>query len=214
MLSICRHLCCSFAISISLAACAGQEQPSPSPSVSTDSSSTDAKAGKQANVTAPAAAAQQPALILTSQPGWVVEQPTSNMRRAQYLLPRADGDSEDASLIIYYFGPKAGTTEANLERWAGQFTQPDGSSSADAMRTSTRTIAGLSVVDADLSGDYVAETTPGSGVRVNKKDMRMLASIVEASDGPWYFKLVGPTASVSKWEASYDSFVKAIRPGQ
>jgi len=29
--------------------------------------------------------------------GWVTEKPTSSMRAAQYKLPKADGDPEDAS---------------------------------------------------------------------------------------------------------------------
>src|ERR1700730_6362397 len=37
--------------------------------------------------------------------GWVTEQPSSKMRAAQYKLPKAEGDSEDASLVLYYFGP-------------------------------------------------------------------------------------------------------------
>jgi hypothetical protein len=37
--------------------------------------------------------------------GWVSESPSSRMRGAQYTLPKADGDAEDASLVVYYFGP-------------------------------------------------------------------------------------------------------------
>jgi len=36
--------------------------------------------------------------------GWVVEHPTSSMRVAQYKLPKADGDNNDASLVLCYFG--------------------------------------------------------------------------------------------------------------
>ena len=160
----------------------------------------------------PAAAA--PALLLTPQDGWVSEKPTSAMRKAQYSLPHADTDSEDATLVVYYFGSgQGGSKEANLQRWAGQFEQPDGSSSEAEMQSSTRTIAGLEVFDAELSGTYVAETAPGSGERVNKADWRMKASIIDTKEGPWYFKLVGPTKTVAKWEASYEAFVKSIKPG-
>src|SRR6266478_1499056 len=36
--------------------------------------------------------------------GWVVEHPTSSMRVAQYKLPKADGDSDDASLVLIISG--------------------------------------------------------------------------------------------------------------
>src|SRR5262245_10271326 len=55
------------------------------------------------------AAATTPALVLTPQPGWIVEKPANTMRKAQYSLPRAEGDSEDASLIVHYFGGQGGS---------------------------------------------------------------------------------------------------------
>lgn len=173
-----------------------------------------------APVAVPAAKAVEPtkpapaqALMMNPQPGWIAEQPSSDKRKAQFRLPHADNDSEDASLVVYFFGGQGGSREANLERWAGQFEQPDGTPSSNAMKSSIRTIAGLEVFDASLSGTYVAETAPGSGVHVNKPDWRMLTSIVDASDGPWYFKLVGPASTVAKWEASYAAFMNSIRPG-
>src|SRR5215204_239102 len=63
-------------------------------------------------------------------PEWVVEKSSSTMRLAQYKLPKAEGDSEDASLVLYFFGPnQGGSVQSNLERWVSQIKQPDGSSS-------------------------------------------------------------------------------------
>src|SRR6185503_10900471 len=48
--------------------------------------------------------------------GWAVEKPTSEMRLAQYKLPKAAGDAEDALLVVFYFGPgQGGTTQANID---------------------------------------------------------------------------------------------------
>ncbi|HEY5837552.1 MAG TPA: hypothetical protein VIT19_00865, partial [Pyrinomonadaceae bacterium] len=53
--------------------------------------------------------------------GWITEKTTSTMRVAQYKLPKADGDAEDASLVLYYFGAaQGGSTQANVERWINQ----------------------------------------------------------------------------------------------
>ena len=160
---------------------------------------------------APAPTPAAAGLVLTPQQGWVVETPANAMRKAQYTLPRADGDSEDATLIVHYFGGQGGSKDVNLKRWASQFEQPDGSSSEEKLKSSTHTIAGMEVLDAELSGTYVAETAPGSGVRLNKPGWRMFAAIVETKDGPWYFKLVGPQATVAKWEPSYRAFMAAIK---
>src|SRR5437879_7473373 len=62
--------------------------------------------------------------------GWVTEKPSSSMRVAQYKLAKAEGDPEDASLALYYFGAtQGGTSQANIDRWIGQMQQPDGSAS-------------------------------------------------------------------------------------
>lgn len=151
-------------------------------------------------------------LQFSPQSGWTVETPTSNMRKAQYLLPRAEGDTEDASLVVFFFGAGGGGgREANLSRWAGQFEQPDGSASIKQMKSAERTVNGLVVTDVELSGTYVAETTPGSGERVRKEKWRMLASIVDAPAGPYYVKLVGPAGTLQHWEPSYKSFIDALK---
>ena len=70
--------------------------------------------------------------------GWVTEKPTSDMRLAQYKLPKADGDTEDGLLVVYYFGPgQGGTPQANIDRWVGQVKQADGSDSKDKAKTAT-----------------------------------------------------------------------------
>jgi hypothetical protein len=152
------------------------------------------------------------ALTLTAPPGWIAEEPANDKRKAQFLLPRAEKDTEDATLIVYYFGGSGGTREANVERWANQFEQPDGVSSSEVLQSSSRMVGDLEVFDVSLSGTYVAETAPGSGVRVNKPGWRMLASIVDTSEGPWYFKLLGPEATVEKWTASYAAHLDSVKP--
>jgi len=57
--------------------------------------------------------------------GWISENPTSAMRIAQYKLPKIEGDPEDASLVLYYFGAQqGGAVQANIDRWIGQMQNP------------------------------------------------------------------------------------------
>jgi hypothetical protein len=169
----------------------------------------------QSSAPTPAAApAALPAgeLRFTAQDGWITETPTSSMRKAQFRLPGADG-AADASLVVYFFGTGGGGgVEANLTRWAGQFEQADGSDSMKSLKSSKRALGNVPVTEADLSGTYVAETSPGSGVRVREEGWRMLASILEASSGTHYVKLVGPAATVARWEPSYRKFIDGTLP--
>jgi hypothetical protein len=161
----------------------------------------------------PASAPAAGASAFPAQEGWVVETPTSAMRKAQFRLPRTGKDTADASLVVYHFGAQAGSLQANLDRWCGQFVQPDGKPSSEMMKTSQREVNGIPVHEVDLSGTYVAETAPGSGEHVHEEGWRMLAAVFEAKDGPYYAKLVGPSATVAKWESSFRKFVEAARPG-
>lgn len=149
-------------------------------------------------------------LSFSPQPGWTSEKPTSAVRKAQYKLPKVDGDPEDASVVVFYFGGEGGSVEANVERWTGQFEQPDGRSSENVVQRSERKVKGLAVHDVDVSGTFVAETMPGSGQRVNKEKWRMLASIIESDAGPYYAKLTGPEKTVARWSGEFRAFVEAV----
>jgi hypothetical protein len=142
---------------------------------------------------------------------WVVEKPSSNVRLAQYKLPKADGDSEDASLVLYFFGSnQGGSVQANLERWISQIEQPDGTSSQTKAKSETLTINQLKVSTIDLSGTYVAETTPGSGVRHNNPGYRLRAAVIETPKGAYYVKLVGPSKTVDRWNKAFDAYLQSF----
>src|ERR1051325_6404271 len=78
------------------------------------------------------AAAQRSGLKFRVPAGWVEEERTSTMRVAQYRLPKAPGDTEDASLVLYYFGQsQGGSTAATIESWVSQMKQADGSAARE-----------------------------------------------------------------------------------
>lgn len=157
------------------------------------------------------AASQQSSLKFTVPAGWVEEERTSNMRVAQYRLPKATGDSEDASLVLYYFGQgQGGSTAANIERWVGQIQQADGSSSKDKAKQEQLEANGLKVATVDISGTYVAETAPGSGTFHNKPGYRLRAAVVETPKGSYYVKLVGPEKTVTQWNESFLSYLRSF----
>ena len=156
------------------------------------------------------AAAQKSELKFKVPPGWVEEERTSSMRLAQYRLPKAEGDTEDASLVLYYFGPgQGGSTAANIERWLGQIKQEDGSTDKSGKLVMTET-AGLKMTTVDVSGTYVAETAPGSGTFNNKPNYRLRAAVVETPNGNYYVKLIGPEKTVTQWNDSFLSYIKSF----
>jgi len=143
--------------------------------------------------------------------GWVTEKASSSMRVAQYKLPKAEGDNDDASLIVYYFGAtQGGTTQANIDRWIAQMQQPDGSPSKDKAKTETTTINGLKVTTVDVSGTYTAEMAPGSGSFHNDTNYRLRAAVAETPKGNYFVKLAGPSKTIARWDQAYTDYLKSF----
>lgn len=157
------------------------------------------------------AGAQEPGLVLDPPAEWIAEPVSSPMRVAQFILPKAAGDAEDADLTIFYFGGAGGTVEANLERWTGQMLQPDGRRSADVATTSEFTAGDLAVTLLDVPGIYAAEVRPGSGMRYHKPDFRLKAAVVETPAGPYFFKLTGPEQTVETWDEPFVALLESVR---
>lgn len=158
-----------------------------------------------------ARAAQKSALKFTVPAGWIEEERTSSMRVAQYRLPRLTADTEDASLVLYYFGPsQGGSTAANMERWISQMKQADGGAAKDAAKQESLEVNGLKVTTVDVSGTYTAETAPGSGEFLNKPAWRMRAAVVETPNGSYFVKLIGPEKTVAQWNESFLQYVRSF----
>lgn len=143
--------------------------------------------------------------------GWVTQVPSSSMRKAQFLLPREGADPEDAQLVLFYFGGEGGSVEANLDRWAGEFTQADGKSSREAMVTTTRTVNDMKVTEVAVSGRFAPAMMPGQSTAIVREKWSMLGAIVETPSGPYYAKLTGPGATVSRWEPSFRQWISSLK---
>ena len=150
-------------------------------------------------------------LAYTAPAAWHTRPAASTMRVAEFVIPRSAGDTEDAELVVYYFGAGAGTVDANITRWIGQIQQPDGSSTNAKANRSTRTINGLQVTTVDASGTYVAEMRPGSTEHYNKPGFRLRAAVVETPRGPYYIKMTGPKKTMGAANDDFAAFLGSLR---
>ena len=119
---------------LALAGCSGGEPAEPAGGGSVDAvaETREARILPIPGVNGPAGEGSSGELRWDVPDDWIVEPPTSGMRFAQYRVPGPAGDGE---CVVFYFGPgQGGDPMANAVRWAGMFTQPDGSSSVDRMQ--------------------------------------------------------------------------------
>jgi hypothetical protein len=150
-------------------------------------------------------------LTFTAPDTWKKVATASSMRVAQYALPRAAGDTQDAELVVYYFGGSGGTVEANIERWVGQMQQPDGRPSSAVAKRQSRTVNGLKVTLVDVPGTYVAEMTPGASQRHNSPNFHLRAAVIETTNGPYFIKLTGPAKTIAAAEQSFELFLSSVK---
>jgi hypothetical protein len=159
-----------------------------------------------------AAAFAATALTYTAPSAWHTRPPASSMRVAEFVIPKAAGDAEDAELIVYYFGVGGGGgVAANIDRWIGQVQQTDGSDSKTKAKRAERMINGLKVTTVDVSGTYTAEMRPGAAEHYNKPGYRVCAAVVETPQGAYYIKMTGPATTVGAAQADYEKFLSSVK---
>jgi hypothetical protein len=160
--------------------------------------STPPPVAPQAEEPAPAPAARPPVALISFQApsAWVKEEPANNMRKAQYRVPDKSKNEKDAEMVVFYFGRNFGNLNANIKRWGEQM-------GVDEPKPEMLEGKGK-VTLVDLSGSYTGDSQTGS-----IDNARMLAAVVEVSDGPWYFKFVGPAGTVGGWRDEFIAMVKA-----
>ena len=130
------------------------------------------------------------------------------MRAAEYVVPRAAGDSDDGECTVITFGPgKGGSIDENIDRWVGQM-----SAQRAAPTRTTRVSHGMNVTRVETAGTYTGMRMPGAPPSPPKSGWRLVGAIVEAPSGFWFIKLTGPNATVQAAAAELDAMVDSAHP--
>src|SRR5579862_4543925 len=85
--------------------------------------------------------------------GWTKEEPSSNMRKAQYKIPDKEKKAADAQLALFYFGPNNDMLAENLKRWAQQMGADDPKSEVIQGKCKITLV--------DLKGTYTGDNKAG-----------------------------------------------------
>lgn len=156
------------------------------------------------------------ALSLEAPSGWQRVQPRSGIVETEFAIPSEGAGPDGGPLApgrMTVMGA-GGSVEANIERWFGQFAQPDGSSTRDKASTKKLRVAGRDVTIVDVSGTY--KDSPGGpfagGKTIDRPGYRMLAAIVEGPDGSYFLKFYGPAATVERHADGFRKMIEGMVP--
>lgn len=141
---------------------------------------------------------------------WKKVKPRSRIVEFEIKVPKVEGDEKDGRLTIMGAG---GSIQANIERWHGQFSQPDGGDTSEKTKVKKDKVNGQDVTMVDITGTFLDK--PGGpfagGKTIERKNYRMLAAIIETEqDGNYFVKLYGPKKTIDKNEKKFVAMIKSV----
>ncbi len=146
-------------------------------------------------------------LRLTAPDGWVRKQPQSAIVEHEFAIKPAMGDTAEGRMTIMAAG---GGVEANIDRWYGQFSQPDGGSTRERAKVKTQKIGGDEVHIVDLSGTFKDQRGPAAPATERPK-YRMLAAIIATkAQGNYFIKFYGPERTVAANEKAFLTMIEGL----
>jgi hypothetical protein len=196
-------------VSLPLGACEKKEPPRaetpPASSAPPPPTSVPSPASAPASA---ASAAPADRVHWTDPDTWQRAQSPSPMRKATYTIPKAAGDSEDAELAVFYFGPNSGGgIDANLERWSKQFSNVD----PKQVKRDDRSTHGMVQHLVEISsGTYEGGMGMGAASGA-KQNFGLLGAIVETPVGNYFFKLTGPKKTVTGAKKKFLGLLDSIQ---
>lgn len=148
------------------------------------------------------------ALTLEAPKSWERRAPKSRIIEHEFATPKAEGDALEGRFTVMGAG---GGVDANIKRWIGQFSQPDGSATKDKAKQQTLKIAEMEVHFVDISGDFNDQAGPFAPA-VLRENYRMLAAIVVTEKlGQHFLKLYGPKATVAAQEKAFQDMLGTLK---
>ena len=136
------------------------------------------------------------------------KQPKTRIVEHEFAIPVVGGDEIEGRFTVMGAG---GGVDANIQRWLGQFTQPDGSSTKEKSKVQKMQINGVEVHYVDIAGDFKDQPGPFAPA-VTRENYRMLgAIIVTEKAGMHFLKLYGPKATVSGQEEPFKQMLNGLK---
>jgi len=194
-----------------LAGCGGGDQTSEKPQPAGHAA--DAPPNTQHDETGRPALGTTVAGVTFNPPGAWKDLGASGMRQAQFRLDPVEGDTAEAEVNVFYFGPQSGGgVDANLRRWIDQMSLPDGSDPGTEAKRGTFTANGMPGHLVSLNGSYKSGGgRPMGGDGEILPDYRLVGVVIEGPQGSVFFKLTGPQATARAMEGDLLTMVRNAR---
>lgn len=121
--------------------------------------------------------------------GWEKKAPSSNMRAGEFHIK---GDNNETAIVIFshFPGGQGGDVNSNLERWKGQFRNPDNGGEPEFKKHDVRKVSGMNVHVISIVGTF-KDGMPGQ-TTTDRPGYAMRGAIIEGPQGSVFIKMTGP----------------------
>jgi hypothetical protein len=145
-------------------------------------------------------------LRLKAPASWTRKRPQTSIVEHEFAAAPSKGDTAEGRMTIMAAG---GGVEANVDRWIGQFTQPDGASTKDRAKIKKIKVAGEDVHLVDISGTFKDQRGPVAPA-VERPKYRMLGAIIATKSGSYFLKFYGPERTIADNESAFVGMVEGL----
>lgn len=146
-------------------------------------------------------------LKLKASASWTRKRPQTAIVEHEFAAGPAKGDTAEGRLTVMAAG---GGVEANIDRWIGQFTQPDGGSTRDRAKIKKLKVAGEDVHLVDISGTFKDQRGPVAPA-VERPKYRMLGAIIATKSlGNYFIKFYGPERTIAENEPAFVAMIEGL----
>lgn len=129
----------------------------------------------------------------------------NDIRKAEFTLP---GPAGEGHLVVYRLAGDRDAVALNIANWQG-LIEPAAGTEPRAFELNHD---GVHVVAVDMQGRFVGQVVPGMPAQPPIEHARMLAAAVMGRGSPFYFKLVGPAATVDMWTGAWHELLAVLAP--
>jgi hypothetical protein len=139
---------------------------------------------------------------------WTRQPPRSRMIEHEFSAPAPNDKLAAGRLTVMRAG---GSVKANIDRWLGQFTQPDGRPTKEVAKVSEKKVDGQVIHFVDVSGTFSDQAGPFAPA-VKREGYRMLGLIIpREKNGQYFVKFYGPKETMESHEKEFQKMIDSLQ---
>lgn len=132
-------------------------------------------------------------------------------RLFQFEVPKGKDDKYDAEMYVTRLAGDGGGAKANVERWKGQFTAPEGKKVET--KSEEIKVGDTAVTYADIEGSYKYKKDPFSPTEKEelRPNYRLIGVVFPGKDDTYFIRFLGPTKTVEANKKAFDEWLKGLK---